>query len=51
MYESTLWGRGLAMGIPLQKPYPYSLYSFVSSSILGTWNVWLKLYATVKVEG
>ena len=25
---------------PLHKPYPYSLYRFEDSSILGTWNAW-----------
>ena len=36
--SSTLFTAFLGMGFPLHKPYPYSLYRFSDSSILGTWN-------------
>ena len=38
--KKTLSGYFGGLGFPLHKPYPYSLYRFSDSSILGTWNVW-----------
>ena len=35
IFSGYFWG----VGFPLQKPYPYSLYSWVPP-ILGSWNVW-----------